>query len=141
MSPTIRIDDEVYSWLQERARPFEDTPNTVLRRIAGLDKNSKLIVNRNNSLKGEHKMTVPSRMNKGQILNQEWKVDARHALYHKDGHWFNNLKYFPGALFDPEGYILFKTEKEYLDSPYLKIGKETNVPNGISSIPGYTRKK
>ena len=35
--PTIRIDDEVYAWLQAQARPFEDTPNTVLRRIARLD--------------------------------------------------------------------------------------------------------
>lgn len=35
--PTIRIDEEVYSWLQTQARPFEDTPNTVLRRIAKLD--------------------------------------------------------------------------------------------------------
>jgi hypothetical protein len=34
--PTIRIDDEVYRWLQAQARPFEDTPNTVLRRIAHL---------------------------------------------------------------------------------------------------------
>jgi len=34
---TIRIDDEVYGWLQSQARAFEDTPNTVLRRIAGLD--------------------------------------------------------------------------------------------------------
>lgn len=35
--PTIRIDDEVYAWLQKQARPFEDTPNSVLRRIADLD--------------------------------------------------------------------------------------------------------
>ena len=35
---TIRIDEEVYSWLQGQARAFEDTPNSVLRRIAGLDK-------------------------------------------------------------------------------------------------------
>jgi len=34
--PTIRIDGEVYGWLQSQARPFEDTPNTVLRRIANL---------------------------------------------------------------------------------------------------------
>ena len=34
--PTIRIDEEVYVWLQAQARPFEDTPNTVLRRIASL---------------------------------------------------------------------------------------------------------
>jgi hypothetical protein len=37
MSPTIRIDDQVYAWLQQQAKAFEDTPNTVLRRVAGID--------------------------------------------------------------------------------------------------------
>lgn len=37
MAPTIRIDNDVYAWLQSQARPFEDTPNSVLRRVAGLD--------------------------------------------------------------------------------------------------------
>ena len=37
MGPTIRVDDEVWDWLKEHARPLEDTPNSVLRRIAGLD--------------------------------------------------------------------------------------------------------
>ncbi len=37
MSPTIRVDEEVYALLQSKARPFEDTPNSVLRRISGLD--------------------------------------------------------------------------------------------------------
>jgi hypothetical protein len=41
--PTIRIDDEVYAWLQSQARPFEDTPNSVLRRIADLDDAAKSI--------------------------------------------------------------------------------------------------
>ncbi|HLI18200.1 MAG TPA: winged helix-turn-helix domain-containing protein [Rhodanobacteraceae bacterium] len=35
--PTIRIDDEVWNWLKKHARPLEDTPNTVLRRLAGLE--------------------------------------------------------------------------------------------------------
>jgi hypothetical protein len=38
MSPTIRIDDEVYKWLQSQAIPFQDNPNSVLRRLAGLDR-------------------------------------------------------------------------------------------------------
>jgi len=39
MVPVIRIDDEVYKQLQAKARPFLDkTPNDVLRRILGLDK-------------------------------------------------------------------------------------------------------
>ena len=37
MARTIRVDDEVYAWLRGQARPFEDTPNSVLRRVAGLD--------------------------------------------------------------------------------------------------------
>ncbi len=36
--PNIRIDREVYRWLQERAAPFVDTPNDVLRRLLGLDR-------------------------------------------------------------------------------------------------------
>ena len=40
--PTIRIDDEVYAWLQKSACPFEDTPNSVLRRIAKLDEVKKM---------------------------------------------------------------------------------------------------
>ena len=30
--PTIRIDDEVWTYLKSKATPFEDTPNDVLRR-------------------------------------------------------------------------------------------------------------
>ena len=37
MSRTIRIDEDVYAWLQSQARPFDDTPNSVLRRVAGID--------------------------------------------------------------------------------------------------------
>ena len=40
--PTIRIDDEVYAWLQNLARPFEDTPNSVLRRVAKLTEVPKM---------------------------------------------------------------------------------------------------
>jgi negative regulator of replication initiation len=38
MMPTIRIDDEVWRYLQEKATPFEDSPNDVLRRELGLEK-------------------------------------------------------------------------------------------------------
>jgi len=57
----------------------------------------------------------------------------------EDGDGYNNLVDFPGALFDPNGYVLFKTEKDYLGCAYLKIGKETNVPKGIWSMPGYVK--
>lgn len=37
MSPTIRIDDEVFAALQKEAQAFIDTPNAVLRRVLKLD--------------------------------------------------------------------------------------------------------
>jgi restriction system protein len=38
---TIRVDDDVWNALQKRAKAFEDTPNSVLRRILRIDKNNK----------------------------------------------------------------------------------------------------
>ncbi|MFT4010316.1 MAG: hypothetical protein QM655_09785 [Nocardioidaceae bacterium] len=37
MTPTIRIDHDVYEALRDAAEPFVDTPNSVLRRLLGLD--------------------------------------------------------------------------------------------------------
>jgi hypothetical protein len=37
MTPTIRVDSEVWNWLKQHADPLEDTPNSVLRKLAGLD--------------------------------------------------------------------------------------------------------
>ena len=46
-SRVIRIDEEVWAELQRRARPFEDTPNTVLRRALGLQ--TEIPVNRDSN--------------------------------------------------------------------------------------------
>src|SRR4051812_38432216 len=34
----IRIDDDVWASLQKKAKAFEDTPNSVLRRVLGIDR-------------------------------------------------------------------------------------------------------
>lgn len=85
MSPTIRIDEEVWAWLQERARPFEDTPNSVLRRVAGLDGNS----DKGKPRDGGRRMLATNRGHgdrvTGELLNRKYKLGAKHALYHKDG--------------------------------------------------------
>jgi hypothetical protein len=37
MPNSIEIDDEVFGFLQGKAKPFVDTPNSVLRRLLGFD--------------------------------------------------------------------------------------------------------
>jgi negative regulator of replication initiation len=37
MSPHIELDEEIFDFLKTKAEPFVDTPNTVLRRLLGLD--------------------------------------------------------------------------------------------------------
>jgi hypothetical protein len=79
------------------------------------------------------------RTGSGRLLNEKWGIGAMHALYHKHGTWFNVLERFPGALCDPNGYVLFATKEEYENSPELKIGQRTNVPSGISKLKKYVR--
>ena len=79
------------------------------------------------------------RSNSGARLNEEWKIGAAHCLYRKTGNWYMPLEFFPGALCDENGYILFKSESDYRSCIYLQIGKQVSVPLGISKIPGYVR--
>jgi hypothetical protein len=144
MSKVIRIDDEVWAWLQLHAEPLEDTPNTVLRRLANLDseESSFEIGQTERSPMEPRERSTPKkgeRTGSGKQLNVRWDVGARHALYHKDGNYYNHLTQFPGALFDPKGYVLFKTKSEYERSPYLQHGTQLHVPLLLSAIPGYTR--
>ena len=139
MSRVIRIDDEVWTWLQSNAEPFEDTPNSVLRRVAQLDSE----VASDDGNEAEAPMSTigkGERTGSGRQLNVRWRAGAVHALYHKDGNYFNHLERFPGALFDPHGYVMFKTERDYVDSPYLQHGVQLHVPESISAMPGYVRK-
>lgn len=138
--PVLRVDDEVWVWLQRNAKPFEDTPNSVLRRVAGLDSAQDRRA-RSVPVKSAKRSQINRRQrsNTGRALNNTWKVGARHALYHIDGSYYNHLRQFPGALFDSRGYLLFKTERDYRESPYLQHGQQLHVPGGISSVPGYVK--
>ena len=75
----------------------------------------------------------------GKTLNRKWNVGAKHALYRATGDWYHCLEHFPGALFDVNGYVLFKTEEEFRSCHYLQIQSDVHVPNGISNIPSYVK--
>ncbi len=79
----------------------------------------------------------------GQALLGHYKLGARRAHYNATGCRYWSLEQFPGVYFDASGYILFSTEKDYSECPYLQIGPvSTRVRDkeaGISGIPGYVR--
>ena len=83
--------------------------------------------------------TYKTRTNSGKNLKEEWKIPAKHVLYHKDGNYYMHLQQFPAALCDPSGYVIFKTEGDYKNSSYLQHGIQLHVPNCISSMPGYIK--
>lgn len=82
---------------------------------------------------------MSGKTNSGEALNKLWKVGAKHALYHKDGTFYMPLERFPGALFDPSGYILFQTEQAFKSCSYITISKRVNARGGICKIPGYKK--
>ncbi len=138
--PTIRIDDEVYEWLKSQAIPFEDNPNSVLRRVAGLATralgSTEAVTSENEDSTGGEE-AVTTRVN-GNRLSREYGLQIKQSRYSETGTFYENLSRFPGALWDKYGYKIFHTQEDYLTSPYLQVGKKLNVPNGgISSIPGY----
>lgn len=73
----------------------------------------------------------------GRKLSAAYGIDAKQSLYSANGTWYGKPSRFPLALWDPHGYVRFATEEDYLRSPYLQRGRELNIPNGISGIPGY----
>jgi len=138
MSPVIRVDQQVFEWLSRLATPFVDTPNTVLRRVAGFDKESPM-----NAAAQARTGRKPSRSTlervTGAHLNREHRLGARHALYHKDGTFFEVLRQFPGVLCDPRGYLKFDSKEQFDRDQNVSIGDKTNVHRGIASHPRYRR--
>ncbi len=76
----------------------------------------------------------------GESLNRKWKIGAEQARHSLTGTWYGLLENFPAALCDPHGYVIFETREDYEKCPQLRHGVHLNVPNGISSIPGYVKK-
>jgi hypothetical protein len=165
MAPTIRIDDEVYQWLQSRAIPFEDNPNSVLRRIAGLDRK----IPREQSAKPAVRSTAGTspamrqresaidreiddkRMGmragrrpplaRGADLIRRWRIPARQARFHRDGSWYERFDRFPAAYCDRNGYVLFGSADDLRTTPGIRIepSGQVWVPGGISGVAGYCK--
>jgi len=149
MSPTIRIDDEVWVWLQKRARPLEDTPNSVLRRVAGIDPIATGALPRSGSRAAPNSRARQAKTREGKMiptvgrpitgdrLNRKHKLGLRQCLYHKDGTWYHVLREFPSGLCDPNGYVRYDDEHQFRADAHLEIGKHVNIRGGLSGHPRY----
>lgn len=82
----------------------------------------------------------------GKMLNRELGLGALHSLYHKDGYWYDELRHFPGVLFDRKGYLVFPTKAAYDNCSHLRHPQHDradgrpgtlSVPSRIHSIPEY----
>ncbi len=153
--PVVRVDDEVWKWLQRQARPFEDTPNSVLRRVAGLDipisssdatsqtiGKSGLTPNETKVL--THPNNAPNRAVKGtrvtgELLNRKYRLGARHALYHKDGTFYERLSRFPAVYCDTRGFVRFDSEQQFILDSILNVGEKVNIHRSLASHPRYQR--
>jgi len=60
----------------------------------------------------------------GNQLARLWGLDVEHALYRKTGNWYHYLTRFPGALLDPAGYVIFRTEADFTTCPGLQLGRK-----------------
>ena len=81
---------------------------------------------------------------RGKELAKRWGLTVQQPLYRKTGDWYHQLKQFPGALLDADGYVIFESEEAFKACPQLRIGKDpkrhggwVDASLGIKAIPGY----
>jgi hypothetical protein len=152
MCPTIRVDEQVYKWLQSEAIPFHDTPNSVLRRIAGLGDDGETGQPRprdqgpqapaQTAAQDIHIDGRRARLARGDHLIPRWKIPARQARFRRDGTWFAPLDTFPAALCDCKGYLVLETPNDLNRYPeHLSVhpSGQITVAGGIFAIPGYVK--
>jgi hypothetical protein len=138
MCPVIRIDDDVYEWLKNQAVPFADTPNSVLRRLVGIDRSGSAIPTNSDSTTGAaHGRRSPLAM--GEELIKRWKIHAAQVRFHRSGNLYEVPKQFPAALADRNGYVVFQSKGDLRRAPQITLGKKLNVRGGISTMPGYQK--
>lgn len=75
---------------------------------------------------------------KAEELSKAFNLPVVQSRYSDWGNFYGLVKYYPCALWDRSGYIIFNSENE-LKRPGISIAKRINVPKGILSLTGYKR--
>jgi hypothetical protein len=63
------------------------------------------------------------------------------ARFHKDGSWYHQLSEFPGALCDPDGFVVFRTQADFLNGDGLVIRQDVHIQGDrtVAALPGYIK--
>ena len=75
---------------------------------------------------------------KADELSKEHRLDVVQSRYSDWGNFYGLVKFYPYALWDRSGYIIFANEDE-LKIPEISVSKRINIPKGISSLNSYKR--
>jgi hypothetical protein len=70
-------------------------------------------------------------------LVAQWGIQCASARFSEWGNWYAAVSKFPVALLDSHGYILFQTNEALRSSDGVRVTKQINIPDGISSLHGY----
>jgi 5-methylcytosine-specific restriction protein A len=141
---TFRIDEETHKFILGYGKNFPGVSGGYIA-IVLIGFESLRVRQMNDSRRTARRNKSASGIT-GRRLNQKLSLDAKHALYNKDGSWYDKLQRFPGVLFDRRGYVLFDNKEAYDRCPEIRHPQHTradgrlgtvHVPNGISNIPEY----
>ena len=131
---SIRVDDEVMAYIERKARTLGlvfVTPNDALRAIFELG-------NEKQSPTGKK----PRRRSAtGSVLLREHQSrrdikGAKKAYYQREGISFSKPSEYPTVFFDPNGYVVIKSEKEF-ENPAFSVTTGVYVADGISALKNY----
>lgn len=75
----------------------------------------------------------------GAVLAKKWSLNVAQARYSKWGNWYAPLTAYPAALLDTNGYILIPDQSYLHNHPDIKVTKQINIPNLISTLHEYVR--
>lgn len=75
----------------------------------------------------------------GVRLAQKWGLNVAQARYSEWGNWYAPISMYPAALLDANGYVLIRDEFTLQNHPKIRVTKQINVPDCISTLPEYVR--
>ncbi len=75
---------------------------------------------------------------KADELSKLFSLDIVQSRYSDWGNFYGLVQFYPCALWDRSGYVIFANEHE-LQIPEISVSKKINIPKRISSLNNYKR--